>query len=351
MQPWQCGAELDWNCRVEHCPFPLLARALGSAGSAILITDARCAIVWVNAAFTRLSGYALADIAGATPSVLAVERAPVPPYHGLWRSVQDQGAVWHGEVENRSKQGVRYVTEEIVTPLFGADGAVSHFVAIQHDITDRRLSQLQDRHRADHDALTGLASRAHFIALQEKAIAQAVQANRFGALLFLDLDGFKEINDAAGHLMGDAVLKAVAERLLGAVRRSDIVARFGGDEFVVLLPMLTARRSALRLGRKILAMLALPFVVGAARHKLSASLGIAFFPDHGKSSEALLIQADQAMYRAKRRGGNQYELIRKEGRVQHSIRHAERGAAGPGATRAGPEPGACGATPEPTVTP
>lgn len=313
----------EWNPDINENLFPLLANAMGSAGSAMFISNVEGVVIWVNEAFTRLSGYSLAEL----PEMLgrgAASQDRVLPYHGIWRSSQDDGIAWRGEFEHKHKDGSAYFTDEVVRPLFGGNGLVNYYVTIQHDITASRHLRQAALDRGNHDALTGLVNRVRFVELQQQAIEYASKAGETVALLFLDLDGFKVVNDTFGHHIGDAMLKAVADRLLAAVRHSDVVARFGGDEFVVLLPALANRRAALRLGRKILAILAQPFVINASRHRISASLGIAFVPEHGNSGESLLIQADMAMYRAKRGGGNSYDLVRRDGCLPRALRRSQR---------------------------
>ena len=286
----------------------LLARAIGSVGSAILITDGDNRIVWVNQAFVRLSGYSAPEILGATPALLDAERTARSSYRALWQSMMGRSDAWRGELVNRHKDGSLYITEETVNVLTDGNGRITHFIALQHDITQKKCLLREQQHRADHDALTGLACRAHFLGLHQYALEKAAQSDGLVALLFLDLDGFKAINDTYGHHTGDTVLRAVADRLQGAVRGSDTVARFGGDEFVILLPAIAHRRTAIRLARKILALLAEPFAIADGCHALSASVGVAFYPDHGVTGEAMLVKADQAMYCAKRAGGNHYRL-------------------------------------------
>ncbi len=290
----------------------LLARAIDSVGSAILITDADDRIVWLNQAFVQLSGYAACELLGATTAMLAAEPLARAEYRALWQEMPDRTDSWRGERVNRHRNGSLYMTDETVNALKDGNGQITHFIALQHDITQQKMALRQERERANRDALTGLACRAHFLVLQQSAIAAAAQSGGLVAVLFLDLDGFKAINDTFGHQTGDTVLRAVAERLQRAVRGSDTVARFGGDEFVVLLPAIVHRRAALRLARKIVALLAQPFAIAEGCHGLSASVGVAFYPDHGATGECLLDQADQAMYCAKRGGGNHYRLFDAE---------------------------------------
>lgn len=292
----------------ESGDFPLLARAIGFAGSAILITDMHDRIVWANEAFRCLSGYRMDEIIGATRALLHGDITQAGSDHPTGQPLMGHGDAWRQELTCRRADGSCYVTDEIVTPVVDQYGMITHFVCILHDVTQSKADLQQQRALASQDVLTGLACRAHMLELFERALKEAQHANRVLATLFVDLDGFKEINDTHGHHIGDAVLKAVAARLQSAVRCSDTIARFGGDEFVILLPTIARRGVARRLGRKIVKLAAQPFAIGTERHTLSASVGIAFYPEHGVTCDSLLISADQAMYRAKRHGGSQYRL-------------------------------------------
>lgn len=283
----------------------LLARAIDAAGQPVLIIDASDRIVWVNHAYRRLSGFQPEEIVGANAAALRSQHLPENSYAALWRGEGGERAAWCREMIGKRRDGTTYIGEEKVTPLRDAGGAVTHFVSVLHDVTHSRQALQQERLLASQDILTGLAGRAHIIALLSGAIAEAQRFRQMLAVLFVDLDGFKHINDSYGHHIGDAVLKAVAARLRGAVRCSDTVARFGGDEFVILLPKVRRRSVALRIGRQIVEQLAKPVAVGADCHGVSASVGVAFYPQHGSTCESLLISADQAMYMAKGRGGNQ----------------------------------------------
>lgn len=288
--------------------FPLLARAIGFAGSAILITDMHDRIVWANEAFSCLCGHPMDAIFGATRTMLTDSVEQVSQHRAVDLPLMGHGDARRQELTNRRPDGSSYVTDEIITPVVDQYGVISHFVYILHDVTQSRAEQQQQRALASQDVLTGLACRAHMLELFDRALTAAQGSSQVLATLFVDLDGFKGINDSYGHHIGDAVLKAVAARLQSAVRCSDSIARFGGDEFVILLPAIAQRGVARRLGRKIVKLASEPFAIGTQRHCLSASVGIAFYPEHGTSRESLLINADRAMYRAKRLGGSQCRL-------------------------------------------
>jgi len=286
----------------------LLAHALASTASAILITDSSGEIVWINEAFSRLSGYLPEELIGRTPALLKSGKQSHAFYSELWQTILE-GKVWQGEVVDQRKDGSLYMVDEIITPLFDRQGGITHFIAIQHDITQQRKSSEREHHLAYHDALTDLPNRLHFLDLQQQAISHARRTQNMLATLFLDLDRFKAVNDTLGHHAGDLLLSAVAERLRSAVRQADVVARFGGDEFAVLLTNLPDAGVAVALARKLLELLARPFVLRGEKIEIGASIGIAIYPADGEDAETLLMNADKAMYQAKCRGGNSYQLF------------------------------------------
>ena len=299
-------AAMPSNVDADPGNFSLLARAIGNAGSAVLITNADDRIVWANEAYSRLSGYSPQDILGSNPAMIHCVGTWRASYQAMVHAASGSSGHWRREVTYHRPDGTSYIVDEIITPLVADDGAITHFVAVLHDVTQSREAQQQERALANRDVLTGLTCRAHLMALFNHALSEAQQSQHLLALLFVDLDGFKSINDTHGHHVGDAVLCALAARLQGAVRCSDIVARFGGDEFVILLPAISHRLVAARLARTIAKLASQPFAIGAERHVLSASVGIALYPEHGIACESLLISADQAMYRVKRDGGGRY---------------------------------------------
>lgn len=283
--------------------FQLLARAIGNAGSPVLITDAEHRTVWANDAYSRLSGYCMHEIIGSTHAMHA-------QLHASYQATQPGASISaepsRRELSKRRRDGTTYIADEVITPLIDPVGVISHFVCVLHDVTESRMAQQHERALANRDPLTGLTCRTHMLDLLNQALRQSQQSQHLLAVLFVDLDGFKSVNDNYGHHVGDAMLCAFAARLQNAVRCSDTVARFGGDEFVILMPAISHRQVAARLGQAITQLASQPFVIGTERHVLSASVGIALYVEHGIAGESLLVSADQAMYRAKRDGGGQY---------------------------------------------
>lgn len=286
----------------------LLTSALESVANAIFITDEAGHIVWVNQAFTELSGYSMREAYGKTPAMLKSGMQSEAFYTDLWQTILS-GKAWRGVVIDRRQDGTHYTVDETITPLVNAQGVITHFISIQLDITPRRKEDERDHYLAYHDALTGLPNRRLFLNLQHQAMLHARQSRYLVALLFLDLDRFKPVNDKHGHEIGDQLLQAVAERLVAAVRRSDTVARFGGDEFAVLLPGLADIEVAITLTCKLIASIAQPFMIAEHKIRVGASVGISIFPVDGEEQEELIRKADQAMYLAKKQGGGNYRFF------------------------------------------
>lgn len=289
----------------------LLMRAFAKAANAILIADRQGRIVWVNQALCRLSGYGEAELIGQTPAVLHSGEHEPDFYRGLWDTILG-GQPWQGELIERDKHGRRYTVSQLITPLFDDDGAISHFIAIQHDLSAQMGEREKMEHLAYHDGLTGLPNRLHFVDRLNRAIAAAARQGGMLAVMFLDLDRFKAVNDTLGHAIGDRLLVSVAERLSGAVRKSDLVARLGGDEFTVLVTDLANAADVDSVARQLVAAIGQPFAFDQHQVRTHASVGISLYPRDGDNADLLLERADEAMYRVKARGGGGYGHWRPE---------------------------------------
>lgn len=281
----------------------LLVKALTSVANAVFITDEAGQIIWVNDAFSKLSGYAPEDTIGRTPAILQSGSQSPDFYAKLWKTIR-AGHIWQGEVVDQRKDGSMYTVDEVITPLFNENGSVANFIAIQHDITMRKKEGEFDHYLAYHDALTGLPNRVFFLNSLQLAIARVGRTQHSLAILFLDLDGFKPVNDNLGHHTGDQLLSLLAERLRSAVRKEDTVARFGGDEFAILLNDLDDKEITSSLAAKLLNTVSRTFVVRGEKINISTSIGISIYPSDGQDANTLLTHADEAMYDAKRHGGN-----------------------------------------------
>ena len=283
----------------------LLSDAMAAMATAAFITDKGGHIVWANDAFFRATGYSSEEVIGRTPSLLKSGRQMDAFYRTLGGDMQ-LGHTWQGEVVERKKDGTLYLVEETISPLLNKSGQISHFVSIHHNIAAPRNEQELNSYLAYHDILTGLPNRAFFMDAMDKSIQAAKRSHHYVALLFIDLDHFKPVNDTLGHQAGDRLLRAVAERLRNSVRKSDTVARIGGDEFTVVERGLADKRAALMLARKLVRAVGQPYMINGANIRIGASIGIAIYPDDGEDLQTLLCKADTAMYRVKNNGGQHY---------------------------------------------
>jgi diguanylate cyclase (GGDEF)-like protein/PAS domain S-box-containing protein len=280
-----------------------LSHALAHTADAVVITDRDGRIEYVNEAFEAVTGYAREAVLGRTPALLKSGKQGPEFYRKMWQMIL-AGSVFSEVFVNRRRDGTLYYEEKIITPLTDADGRITHFVATGRDISERVQIQERMQYLAHHDALTELPNRALFLDRLKQALARARWHQRLVAVLFLDIDHFKNINDSLGHDAGDRLLQELAKRLGGALRDGDTVARFGGDEFVILLDDVAAPGDVRALAHKLLAVLAAPFPAADAVLHVSASIGISLFPADGEDAATLLKHADTAMYRAKESGRN-----------------------------------------------
>lgn len=276
-----------------------------TTAEAMMITDANKKIVAVNPAFTDITGYGRDQAMGQDPHILSSGRHDQAFYTEMWSTLAVNGH-WRGEVWNRRADGAAYVQRVTISCIRNRQGQITNYVGVFSDITREKEASEKLRHTASHDALTGLPNRALLHDRLEQAISKASRDDSGLALLFIDLDGFKPINDTHGHLIGDLLLQGVAERLRDCVRESDTVARLGGDEFVILSLNTASQQDAAIIAQKVLDTLARPFALNGISAQVGASIGIALYPVHANSGEALLMAADHAMYAAKNAGRRCY---------------------------------------------
>jgi diguanylate cyclase (GGDEF)-like protein/PAS domain S-box-containing protein len=284
-----------------------LGTFLDHTAEAILITDAKTRIVYINQSFTRVTGYSWKEASGKTPRLLHSGRQSAEFYAHMWKCIHSTGR-WQGEIWNRRKSGEIYPEWLSITAIKGGSGKVEHYLAIFSDITLRKREERELYDLATHDALTGLPNRYFFSERFRHAMVRAKRAANLVALLYLDLDGFKPVNDALGHRCGDRLLQTVAKRLKRSVREVDTVARLGGDEFAVILEQLSQPRDAAATAKKLLRALARPYLLEGHKAKLTASIGITVYPLDGEDVDMLLKRADGAMYRAKTERRNDYRF-------------------------------------------
>jgi diguanylate cyclase (GGDEF)-like protein/PAS domain S-box-containing protein len=272
------------------------------------ITDAHSAILRVNNAFTDITGYTVADVIGKNPRLLSSGKHTAAFFSTMWESINSSGT-WEGEIQDRRKNGEIFPAYLNITAVKDSSGAVTNYVATLTDITLKSEAAEKIKHLAFYDSLTGLPNRRLLIDRMHQAFSSSARSGREGALLFIDLDNFKDINDTLGHDMGDLLLQQAAQRLVSCIREGDTVARMGGDEFVVMLEELSteAIESATQtkiVGEKIFATLNQPYRLASHEYHCTASIGATLFSDHHQSGEELLKRADIALYQAKKAGRN-----------------------------------------------
>jgi diguanylate cyclase (GGDEF)-like protein/PAS domain S-box-containing protein len=285
----------------------LLGAALSSAGSGVFITDISGRIVWVNEAFCQQSGYPREMAIGQSPRILKSGHQSDAYYAELWKALL-AGEHWVAETVERHRSGTLYTVSQTITPILDNSGEISHFIAIHEDITAQKEVQERIEYLAHYDALTGMANRALFYERLKHTIALAKRESKHFALMFLDLDRFKPINDTHGHAIGDMLLQEVAKRIQLVLRESDTGARLGGDEFTVVLPSVRNEREAFLVGNKLSEAIAQPYLLEGHEVVTSASIGVALYPEHGQNDTELITAADTAMYAAKNSGRNCIEL-------------------------------------------
>ncbi|WP_300653083.1 EAL domain-containing protein [Pseudomonas sp.] len=283
------------------------ATVFESTAEGVMITDPQQRIVAVNRAFSEITGFSEAEALGKTPRLLASGQHDSAFYSAMWHQLEAEGH-WQGEIWNRRKNAEIYPEWLTINAVRNEHQQTTHFVAVFADISSLKHAQARLDYQAHHDSLTGLPNRLLFETRLHAALDEAQTDERQGAILFLDLDRFKHINDSLGHPVGDQLLKSIAIRLKQQLRDIDTVARLGGDEFIILLPGLHQSEDAKLVANKLLACFGLPFHIDDHEFHISASIGISLFPDDGQDVATLVKNADAAMYRSKAKGRNRVEI-------------------------------------------
>ena len=303
------GTHADISARKQaEESLQLSAMVYQHSSEAMAIADADNRIVSVNPAFTQTTGYVLDEVIGRDPKILKSVRHSPAFYEEMWQDIKTTGH-WQGEIWNRHKNGTAYAAYLTINTIFDADGMVTRRVALFSDITQKKESEELIWRHANFDALTQLPNRRMLLDRLKQAIKKSHRSGMCLALLFLDLDEFKDVNDTLGHDMGDILLKEAAERMCSCVRETDTVARLGGDEFTIILGELEDTDSVERVAQAILQKLAAPFLLGAEVVYISASIGITLYPTDATEIEDLFRNADQAMYATKALGRNRYSYF------------------------------------------
>lgn len=293
----------------------LAAKVFENSIEGILVTDRQGRILRVNDAFTVVTGYRQEEVLGKNPSILKSDHQDPSFYEEMWNSLVSTGS-WQGEIVNKRKNGESYVEWLSISSITGHNGEVVNFVGIFSDITEKKLNTQQMQQLAYNDVLTGLPNRTLYYDRLKQALVRAKRHENCLAILFIDLDNFKELNDTHGHAAGDDLLRQVSRRLLGTVRSSDTVARLGGDEFTLILGDIRdveqASLEASRVAENILEAIARPYDLEILRFRVSASIGIAIYPQDGNVLSDLVKHADTAMYQAKSGGRNTFRFFSQQ---------------------------------------
>lgn len=294
--------------KAAEASLKLTAKVVESASEAVVITNIRNQIEYVNPAFTTITEYRAEDVLGANPSMLQSGRHDADFYRAMWMEIRATGR-WRGEIWNRRKSGEFYAEWLSIVAIKDDNGNPTHHIAIFSDITHRKEDEERVWRQANYDALTGLPNRALFLDRLNQAVRQSRREDKRFALMFLDLDGFKRVNDTLGHAAGDILLQQTAARLTECMRASDTVARLAGDEFTCILWGIRSREDVSMVAAKILDRLGTPFDLDGRMAGVHASIGIAVFPDHASDGAVLMQLADEAMYRVKKAGKNNFEFV------------------------------------------
>lgn len=288
----------------------VLSTAVEQSPASIIITRPDEVIEYVNPQFTNETGYSAEEAIGRTPAILAAGLSDKSLFRDMWATL-GAGGTWSGEFINRRKSGDVFWQEARIAPVKDPDGRVAHYVGVLLDITERIKARDRLAHLAYHDVLTGLPNRVLFYERLNQSLALARRSAARIALLMIDVDWFKEINDNFGHSIGDLVLQEIAKRMIECIRDSDGIGRIGGDEFVVLLNDIGTERNAVTIAQEIRGKMADPIVAAGRTLHVTLSIGVAIFPDHGADVTELQRCADAAMYEAKSAGRDRVSIFRE----------------------------------------
>lgn len=292
----------------------LAERVIESSFEGIMVTDQNVTIEFVNPAFTYLTGYAPEEVIGKTPEILSSGRHDRDFYQHMWQSLTNHG-YWRGEIWNRRKTGELYLELLTITAIKDDQGKTTHYAGLFTDITQNKKDEEKIRKLAYYDALTGLPNRRLLEDRLEHAIRHAHRKQLALAVMFVDLDHFKQVNDTLGHATGDELLLQFTARIQHCLREDDTLARLGGDEFIILLPELQDADDAVRVAKRLVGVNLEPYHIGGEALQIGGSIGISLYPEHGTTAEILIQGADAAMYRAKRDGRNGYSLFAQQAPV------------------------------------
>lgn len=296
-----------------------LTRALEQSPVLVLITDKEGTIEYANTKVLEQTGYKPDEILGKNTRILQSGKTPLSTYKFMWSTLL-QGKEWQGELLNKNKRGDYFWVSSIISPLRNDSDEITHYLAVMEDISQKKGYEAMLKHQATYDNLTNLPNRFYGHNKLEQAIAAARKSKKKIAVLFVDLDEFKNINDSLGHAAGDLLLKILSARYLSVIRQTDTIARLGGDEFMMIIENLNHESDAERIADKCLEVCAQPCMIDSAEILISASVGIAIFPANGQDAKTLMRNADTAMYRSKARGKNNWTVFH-EGMADSATNH------------------------------
>ena len=289
----------------------LAAKVFENTTEAVIVTDADNLIKTVNPGFTQITGYSADEVIGRSPAILTSGRHGPEFYRDMWQTLERADS-WEGEIWNRRKNGEVFPEWLSISVIRNDDGEIVEHVAVFSDITRRKAAEQKIRWQANYDALTELPNRSLFLDRLTNALSMSKREHWMTALMFIDLDRFKVVNDTLGHIAGDSLLQQVAKRLAGCVRRSDTVSRLGGDEFTVILQNIIRQENAGEIAKNIIRSLSRPFEIDGQDVQIGASIGITLYPEDGKDSTTLIRNADLSMYQAKLAGRNSYRFFTRK---------------------------------------
>ena len=288
-----------------------LSRAVEQSPASVVITDTGGHIEYANPKFLEITGYSLDEVIGRKPNILKSGHTPKADHDDLWQTISS-GREWRGEFLNVRKDGRRYWEYASISPIKAADGTITHYIAVKEDISVRKEYEERLFHQANFDPLTGLPNRVLVLDRLNQGLSRARRENDSLAVVFVDLDNFKNVNDTLGHAEGDVLSKQAAQRLTDCVRETDTVSRTGGDEFVIVLPAMHQPSDVEFVARKITEAFAKPFAIGSYDFHVTPSMGIAIYPGDGDDPSILLRNADAAMHLSKRKGRNAFQFFTPE---------------------------------------
>ncbi|MFQ3548458.1 MAG: EAL domain-containing protein [Armatimonadota bacterium] len=290
----------------KNTQLKIQASAMNAAGEQILIFDSNGIVSFANKAFLNETGYEADEIVGNSINILKCTTNDY--FYQQLEEIISRGTAWKGELQSLHKDGTCHINDITVSPVTNDTGDIEHYIAIVHNITEKKKYELKLNHLAHHDSLTGLPNRLQFSDRLTKKIEEAKRNGTMLAVMFLDLDRFKNINDTLGHSIGDKLLSLVSQRLDDCLRDADMLARMGGDEFIIIIDNITCKEDTFAIAKRVTKELSKPFRINNRDLYTSTSIGISIYPTHGIDAETVVKNADSAMYKSKEKGRNSYSI-------------------------------------------